>query len=227
MKKSYKILFQAKRLYTKTMKMVVKTRIYWTKSLSLINNNFWVIKKTAYVSLLFFFILISLSGYFLGKELPGNQRFLRVTTSSMEPSIKKDSIILIKKMDNYLENEVVTFRPESLTVGPELPNSITHRIINKQKFSQEQWYYQTKGDHNFIADGWIKHSQVIGKVIFKVPQLISKLIFRFLEPRWLRVATLWISLVYIMITEGKKVTNELKKPSKKNLHKQVKKRVSL
>lgn len=207
------------------MKVVTEATVCLAKTTRFIKKNFSTIKKALYIILIFFFILISFSGYFLGKELPGNQRFLRVSTSSMEPSIKKDSIILIKEKIEYQENEVITYRPELLIIGPELPDSITHRVIDKQKFSQEQWYYQTKGDHNIIADGWIKHSQVMGKVIFRVPYSISKLILRFLEPKWLRVVALWFSLVYILIIEGKKIIEELnKKPLNMKLPKKTNKR---
>lgn len=172
-------------------------------------NNFSTIKKAFYFFLIVLFVFISLSGYALGKELPGNQRFLRVSTNSMEPSIKKDSIILIKRKEEYQENDVITYRPEVSVVIHEFPDSITHRIIGKKKFSQDQWYYQTKGDHNAIADGWIKQSQVMGKAILLIPHAISKLILSFLEPRWLRITALWLPLIFILITEVKNIAKEV------------------
>ncbi len=198
------------------MNRIARISLASNKYYVILKNNFPTIKKVLYFFLIIFFVLISLSGYVLGKKLPGDQRFLRVSTVSMEPSIKKDSIILIKRKEEYHENDVITYRPEPLVVIQKSPESITHRIISKKKFSQEQWYYQTKGDHNTIADGWIKQSQVMGKVIFLMPRMISKLILYFLEPRWLRITTLWLPLIFILITEGTNIAKEIFKNGKDN-----------
>ena len=75
-----------------------------------------------------------------------------VATGSMEPAIKQNDIILIKKSKNYTVNDIVTFKGENAY--------ITHRIISKRGNT-----IITKGDANNTKDATIEESQIIGKVV--------------------------------------------------------------
>lgn len=80
-----------------------------------------------------------------------------VSGSSMNPNIKAGDLLIIKKMDNYLLNDIVVYKnDEGIT--------ICHRIINA-----DNEMYQTKGDNNNYSDGYMpKNEDIYGKVIKNV-----------------------------------------------------------
>ena len=81
----------------------------------------------------------------------------RVETGSMEPVIKQNDIIIVKKQDNYAEQDIVTFKSEK--------EYVTHRIVSKRGDT-----IVTKGDANNTKDVAIEISQVVGKVVKVLPQ---------------------------------------------------------
>ena len=93
-------------------------------------------------------------------------RLFQVQTGSMEPKIKVNDLIIIKKKNNYKKNDVVTFIDEN-------NNYVTNIIIkiNKNKII-------TKGDANNTEDTPINKNNIISKVIFKFRfiNLINKLL---------------------------------------------------
>ncbi len=97
-------------------------------------------------------MMISQKDYF---EVFGYSVF-NVATGSMEPTIKKEDIILVKKMDDYKEDDIITFVKEG--------SYITHRIM---QISDNN--YITRGDANNTDDPAIPKEIVIGKVIHIFP----------------------------------------------------------
>ena len=81
-------------------------------------------------------------------------RVFRVGSGSMNPYLKVNDLIIIKKSDDYNINEVVTYKNEK--------DYITHRIIEK-----DGEFITTKGDANNTQDAKITQSDIVGKVIFK------------------------------------------------------------
>lgn len=75
-----------------------------------------------------------------------------VATGSMEPTLKQNDIILVKKCDDYVVDDIVTFESDGAY--------ITHRIITKRGND-----IVTKGDANNTKDVGITIDSVIGKVI--------------------------------------------------------------
>ena len=75
-----------------------------------------------------------------------------VATGSMEPTLKQNDIILVKKCDDYVVDDIVTFESDGAY--------ITHRIITKRGND-----IVTKGDANNTKDIGITIDSVIGKVI--------------------------------------------------------------
>lgn len=88
-----------------------------------------------------------------------NYKMYIVVSGSMEPTLKTNELILIKKTNNtttFSEGEIISFFDESF----EIP--ITHRII---KIENNLIY--TKGDYNNIVDFTpIKENQIIGKLVW-------------------------------------------------------------
>ena len=81
----------------------------------------------------------------------------RVETGSMEPVIKQNDIIIVRKQDNYSVKDIVTFKSEK--------EYVTHRIVSKRGDT-----IVTKGDANNTKDVAIEISQVVGKVVKILPQ---------------------------------------------------------
>ena len=75
-----------------------------------------------------------------------------VASGSMEPTIKKGDVILIKKTKDYEVDDIVTFYSDG--------DYITHRIVYKKGV-----YYVTKGDANNTKDVAISEKDIIGEVI--------------------------------------------------------------
>lgn len=81
-----------------------------------------------------------------------------VISESMEPTIKKNDIIIVKRSDRYNIGDIITYiREDGL--------SITHRIISSNPDG-----YILKGDANSEQDsGIITYDQIVGKVIILIP----------------------------------------------------------
>ena len=116
-------------------------------------------------------ILIGLR-YALNTELP----YSPVEGRSMEPKYYQGDLVFIQGLNEsqLTIGEVIVFhRPGDWEF------LIIHRIINKAYYEAEgQWYFQTKGDNNLAPDlfptnykGWVPASNVIGRVLLKIPYL--------------------------------------------------------
>ena len=92
--------------------------------------------------------MISSSSYF---ELFGYSVF-NVATGSMEPTIKQNDVVLVKKQGKYNVDDIITFYDKK--------DFITHRIIYKKGD-----VVITKGDANNTKDVSIKTDVIVGKVV--------------------------------------------------------------
>ena len=98
-------------------------------------------------------MMVSQKDYF---EVFGYSVF-NVATGSMEPTIKKEDIILVKRMNDYQQDDIITFVKEG--------SYITHRII-----SIDGNNFITKGDANNTSDPAIPKDIVLGKVLHIFPK---------------------------------------------------------
>ena len=78
--------------------------------------------------------------------------FFKVTTGSMDPTIKEHDIIIVSTNETYNVNDIITYRDDA--------NFITHRIITMDGNT-----LITKGDANNATDQEVNKSDVIGKVV--------------------------------------------------------------
>ena len=109
-------------------------------------------------------IIFCLSGFIQLKALKRpyvdffGYTFFSVATGSMRPSLNINDIIIVKITDNIKVGDVITYQDNK--------DFITHRIVsnNKDKFI-------TKGDYNNTEDNPIDSSQIVGKMICKIPSL--------------------------------------------------------
>lgn len=131
----------------------------------------FVVLLIAAVFLLYYFIATKIYAA-KGSGYEPKFSIYTIASGSMEPKIKVyDAIVNIKANNpNDIEvGDVITFVSTSL-LSP--GKTITHRVIAITQDEDGKICYQTKGDANDIADqACAKYHNIIGKVIFKIPQL--------------------------------------------------------
>ena len=124
-------------------------------------------------------IAVMLVYYFLATKIYGEKgenykpafSLYTILSASMEPNINVFDVIVdvnVKKPEDIKVGDVITFISSSnLTTNM----TITHRVIEVVK-DGENYSYKTQGDANLIPDNTnAKYENVLGKVIFKIPQL--------------------------------------------------------
>ena len=87
----------------------------------------------------------------------------------MEPELKKDDIIIIKKCkeEELKVGDIVTFKRDG--------EVITHRIVEIDKNDNTGIQYLTKGDNNNVADDeYITFEDIEGLEILRIPYLGKK-----------------------------------------------------
>ena len=92
-------------------------------------------------------------------------KILRVITSSMEPGIKKGSVIIIMESRDFRIGDIASYKTL------QNKNTITHRIVKISK-SGDRYYFNFKGDSNENPDPYIvSESEIVGKYFFSIPFL--------------------------------------------------------
>ena len=128
-----------------------------------------------------------------------------IVSRSMEDTINKNDIIVVKKVDkNEIdENDIISFDN-----GNEI---ITHRIVEIENING-QTLYTTKGDNNrFADDEKISFEQIEGKYVFKLSKL--GYLMNFLKNRYFLII-LFIILIFCfihIINVKKKIKNREEK----------------
>lgn len=113
-----------------------------------------------------------------------------IVSRSMEETINKNDIIVVKKVDKneINKNDIISFDN-----GNEI---ITHRIVGIENING-QTLYTTKGDNNrFVDDEKISFEQIEGKYNFKFSKL--GYLMNFLKNRYF-LTILFIVLIYCFI----------------------------
>lgn len=121
---------------------------------------------------------------------------LTVQSGSMEPSIKRGDLIIVRPSENRKINDVVTYRNQVGTL-------VTHRIVNIVN-EDEKIFYQTKGDANNVVDNdLVSMNQLIGTVVLKIPKLGTLL--GFFRTFWGMTILILIPFLLISISIVKKM----------------------
>jgi signal peptidase len=109
----------------------------------------------------------------------GNYAILKVVTSSMETTIHKNQIVLVKQVpaDQIKVSDVISYYQNLGENEKEIV--ITHRVTEIIKDSETQRIlFKTKGDANSAEDAWdVPGEKVIGVVDFGYPALVNVLSF--------------------------------------------------
>ena len=116
-------------------------------------------------------------------------RLYQVITGSMEPEIKVNDYIIIKKCNEYNKNDIVTYIDNE-------GSYVTHRIVDIQ-----DEMITTKGDFNNTNDEPIEKTRIIGKVVFKL-RLFKYIIILF-KSYFFWIALLIVGMLIIFIIPSK------------------------
>ncbi|MBQ4638218.1 MAG: signal peptidase I [Clostridia bacterium] len=96
---------------------------------------------------------------FMGDPLPTvfGYSWAVISSGSMEPAIKVNDMVIIKKQDDYNVGDIVTYRSGNI--------SVTHRVVEKSDTG-----CITKGDFNNVEDPYlIPMENIVGRVVGIVP----------------------------------------------------------
>ncbi|HEY8443738.1 MAG TPA: signal peptidase I [Clostridia bacterium] len=158
---------------TKTKKTTIKRIL---KAFSVI----WYVLLMCVVFTLSFFLIRSK----ITNKVPfiGNYAILKVMTGSMETTIKKNQIVLVKKVsvEDIKESDVISYYHQIGDDDNKKEIVITHRVteIITDPDTKEVKAFKTKGDANSTEDLWdVPKEKVIGVVDFGHPELVKILSF--------------------------------------------------
>lgn len=113
-----------------------------------------------------------------------------IISPSMEPNIKVYDTVVTMTVDpaSIEKGDIISFISNSSISRGLL---VTHRVINIVNASNGELAFQTKGDNNLTADSSVAMaSSLIGKVVFKIPQLGRIQFFIAQKSGWLIVVVL-------------------------------------
>lgn len=150
---------------------------------------------------------------------------LRITTGSMEPAYKVDTLLLVQKTDpeKIKEGDVISF----YSTDPALDGAVnTHRVVEIQK-DGEHWFYTTKGDANNVVDSYTVDSEyLVGKVmgssylLGKLARLVSNPLI-FIPIILLPLAVILITNLVRTISLAKKIAKDEEEAAVKEAIQQI------
>lgn len=152
--------------------------------------------------LLYYFVSVKIYAQ-KGEEFKPPLSLFTILTPSMVPNINPDDVIVditVKNPEKIKIGDVITFvSSATLTQGM----TITHRVIDIKVENGEYLYY-TKGDANLSQDlAPAKFSNVLGKVLFRIPKLGLLQHFLATKGGWLIVVV--IPALIIIISDVLKI----------------------
>lgn len=130
------------------MKLVVKV-VYWL----------------VFGALILIALLVSLSAL----NIPGGIKLYTVQSGSMAPEISVGSVVISRGQNEYLLDDIITFKTEEERNIKNPKTVITHRIVEIHKIN-ELAFFRTKGDANDSPDATLVPEElVLGKILYSVP----------------------------------------------------------
>ena len=154
---------------------VKKKQISTAKYLSFFITRAFLIAVLLVISFSCFILVCYLGDYFInsksGKSTSPLFGAYVIVSKSMVPTINVGDAIVIKRIDNdnYRIGDIITFTSSSVNYNG---LAVTHRVVNKEQYDNNESLYTTKGDNNLLVDAaLVKTEDIHGKVLFKVPSV--------------------------------------------------------
>ena len=148
-----------------------KIRFYINKIAKLLS--YAVIVVLIFLGIFFAYYFVSLKAYEKNPTV-NIPRFglYTIISPSMEPAVKVYDVVVdlnVFNQDDIKKGDVITFISNS-NVSKGL--TVTHRVVDIITNADGSKAYITKGDNNLKADqSTVSYKDVLGKVLFKIPQL--------------------------------------------------------
>ena len=152
-------------------------------------------KTTNILSYVFITILMIIAAFLIlyvicgqiAKKRNDNPPFALYTiiSPSMEPNIKVYDVVFVKKTNikKLKKGDVITFYSTNTFFGN---TPITHRIVEIINMPDGSTNYRVKGDANSVADEEkVLPNNIVGRVLFKLPQLGKAQYFLASKSGWL------------------------------------------
>ena len=137
----------------KTIPFIVVSIVLAIFSVKLLKKKKIKIFVNALIYIIYIFIVIIAAQKLLFKDNRILNCYLfRISSGSMENTLKVNDYILVKEFDTYKVGDIITYKLENRT--------ITHRIVEVKGD-----IIITKGDANFNIDKSVMKENVIGKII--------------------------------------------------------------
>lgn len=175
----------------------------------------WTIFAILIVVAIFLFYLTISSKIYAKKGIAYEPKFSLYTiiSPSMEPNLRVYDIIIDQRIDSANDikiGDIITFISTSSISSNK---TVTHRVIDIVIDDSGNYHYKTKGDNNISPDSaYAEYKNVIGKVLFKIPQLGRIQFFLANQAGWLVVVV--IPALFIIIKDIMKIV-KLSKVNKK------------
>ena len=148
-----------------------RIKYYINKAMKLLS--YAVIVVLVFLGLFFTYYFVSLKAY-ERNPVSNIPRFglYTIISPSMEPSVKVYDVVVDLNLFNeksIKKGDIITFISNS-NISKGL--TVTHRVVDIVKNPDGTLSYITKGDNNLKADqATVNYKDVLGKVLFKIPQL--------------------------------------------------------
>jgi len=137
--------------------------------------------------------------------LPNNIRFLNVMSGSMSPTIPTGSLIVIRPVNEYKVDDIITFH----TPEADEPDDYTTHRIYEIKSADNPVQIVTKGDANNGPDGsTIEKIDIVGKLYLTLPLL--GYLFAFIKTLPGLIVCVIIPSIFIIIVEIRRIVTEIK-----------------
>ncbi|MGG7177881.1 signal peptidase I [Clostridium paraputrificum] len=151
------------------------------------------------VILISFVLIISLISRKTGEDPQILEyKFYMVLSESMEPTINKGDLVVVKKQD-IKEGDIISFK------GINTDTKTTHRVV--KVIDTTPITYITKGDNNAVEDPYtVDKEKIQGNVIFHIPYLGS--LISILKEKLLIILLLISVAIFIKVLISK--NNKLK-----------------
>jgi len=95
-----------------------------------------------------------------------------IISPSMEPNLRVYDIIVDQRIDSPNDIKIGALSTFISTSSISSNKTVTHRVIDIVIDEQGNYQYKTKGDNNLSPDSaFAEYNNIIGKVLFKIPQL--------------------------------------------------------
>ena len=130
------------------------------------------------------FVFLIFIGFVLASYVIGTQRNLKsgnyepplysafvIISPSMHPNIKVNDAVIVKRasVNKLKKGDIITFNSTDDRFDGA---TITHRIVDIIKDTNNDPMFRTKGDNNNVEDATlVRKNDLVGKVILKIPKI--------------------------------------------------------